>query len=153
MNAEYYNEVFQRELQQLHREVNAYEVEEWLWTKLPGIRNAGGNLCLHLIGNLNHFIGAALGKTGYVRNREAEFATTGLTKHELLVLLHETQAMIQMILPKLNETDLNKEFPFDFSGKHSTRWYLNQFVLHFNYHLGQLNYHRRITHARPAVSE
>jgi hypothetical protein len=152
MNAEYYNEVFQRELQQLHNEVLAYETDELLWQKLPGIHNTGGNLCLHLIGNLNHFIGATLGKTEYVRNRDAEFGTTGLSKHELLVMLNETQAMVQMILPKFNEVDMGKEFPFDFLGKHATRWYLNQFVIHFNYHLGQLNYHRRIAHARSAVS-
>ena len=152
MNAEYYAEIFQRELQQLHKEVIAYETDESLWQELSGIQNTGGNLCLHLIGNLNHFIGATLGKTGYVRNRDAEFGTTGLTKHELLVMLNESQAMVQMILPKLNEADMNKEFPFDFLGKHPTRWYLNQFLLHFNYHLGQLNYHRRIVHARFAVS-
>jgi hypothetical protein len=144
MNAEYYSEVFQRELQQLHLEIVAYENDELLWKKMPGITNAGGNLCLHLFGNLHHFIGATIGKTSYVRNREAEFATTGLSKHELLVMLNETQAMIQLVLPKLTDADLQKEFPFDFLGKHSTRWYLNQFVLHFNYHLGQLNYHRRL---------
>jgi hypothetical protein len=44
-----------------------------------GISNSAGNLCLHLIGNLNHFIGATLGNTGYVRNREQEFSSKECT--------------------------------------------------------------------------
>jgi hypothetical protein len=96
------------------------------------------------VGNLNHFIGATLGNTGYVRNRDAEFATKGLSKEELLRMLGDTQQMLQSVLAALSAEDLEKEFPYEFFGKHTTAWYMNQFLLHLQYHLGQINYHRRI---------
>jgi hypothetical protein len=147
MNAEYYTEMYLRDLQKLHDEVQAYPTDESLWLVKEGISNSGGNLCLHLVGNLQHFIGATIGGNGYVRNREKEFNDTGLTKHELFVLIHGTQAMLQSVLPKLSQADLDKEFPFDFLGKRSTNWYLNQFLVHLHYHLGQINYHRRLLSA------
>jgi hypothetical protein len=145
MNAEYYTEIYLRDIQKLHDEIQAYPTDESLWVVKDGISNSGGNLCLHLVGNLQHFIGAVVGHNGYVRNREKEFNDKGLSKHELIVLLHGTQAMLQSVLPKLTEADLEKEFPFDFMGKRSTNWYLNQFLVHLHYHLGQINYHRRLT--------
>lgn len=144
MNTDYYTETYLRDIQKLQDEIQLYATDELMWQVRPGISNSGGNLCLHLIGNLQHFIGATLSHSGYVRNREKEFSTKGLTKHELLVLLHETEAMLQSVLPKLTDADLEKEYPFDFMGKRTTAWYLNQFLLHFQYHLGQINYHRRL---------
>jgi hypothetical protein len=131
MNAEYYTEIYLRDLQKLHDEIQAYPNDETLWAVKEGISNSGGNLCLHLVGNLQHFIGATLGHNGYVRNRDKEFGDKGLTKHELIVLLHGVQGMLQSVLPKLTQADLDKEFPFDFMGKRSTGWYLNQFLVHF----------------------
>jgi hypothetical protein len=144
MNAEYYTEIYLRDIQKLHDEIQAYPTDELLWVVKEGISNSGGNLCLHLVGNLQHFIGATIAHNGYMRNRDKEFSDKGLTKHELMVMLHDTQAMLQSVLPKLTKADLDKEFPFDFFGKRTTNWYLNQFLMHFHYHLGQINYHRRI---------
>jgi hypothetical protein len=144
MNAAYYTEIYLRETQTLYNQVDSYTSEESLWKVVDGISNSGGNLCLHLIGSLNHFMGATLGNTGYVRNRDAEFAIKGIAKEELLRMLGDTQMMLKAVLSNLTEADLEKEYPFDFLGKQTTRWYLNQFLLHLNYHLGQLNYHRRI---------
>ena len=144
MNAEYYAEVYLRDIQKLHDEIQAYPSDESLWLIKEGINNSGGNLCLHLLGSMQHFIGATLGHNGYVRNREKEFSEKGLTKHELMVQLHTTRAMLQTVLPKLTQADLEKEFPFDFMGKRTTNWYLNLFLTHLHYHLGQINYHRRI---------
>jgi hypothetical protein len=145
MNKVYYAEIYLRDLQKLHDEIQLYANDELLWTVSNGISNSGGNLCLHLVGNLQHFIGATLAHNGYVRNREKEFSAKGLTKHQLIVMLHDTQGMLQSALPKLTDADLEKEYPFDFMGKRTTEWYLNQFLLHFQYHLGQINYHRRLT--------
>lgn len=145
MNTDYYTEIYLRDIQKLRDEIQLYATDELMWQVQPGISNSGGNLCLHLVGNLQHFIGATLSHNGYVRHRETEFSTKGLTKHELVVLLHETEAMLQSALPKLTNADLEKEYPFDFMGKRTTAWYLNQFLLHFQYHLGQINYHRRLS--------
>lgn len=66
--------VLVRELEAFCREVEAFPDDERLWQTLPGITNACGNLARHVAGNLQHFVGARLGGTGYVRHREAEFS-------------------------------------------------------------------------------
>lgn len=43
------------------------------WTRPMDPANSIGHLVLHLTGNLHHFVGGQLGKTGYVRDREKEF--------------------------------------------------------------------------------
>ena len=145
MNTAYYIEIYSRSIQRLQDEIRLYPTDESLWTIKQGISNSGGNLSLHLIGNLNHFIGALLGNTGYVRNREEEFGTKGLSKQELLDRLVETQTMIQSTFSGVSDADLDKEYPVDFLGKRTTAWYLNEFLLHFQYHFGQINYHRRLS--------
>ncbi|HCX22935.1 MAG TPA: DinB superfamily protein, partial [Cytophagales bacterium] len=67
-------ELFTRDLNRLIKELEQYPNEEQLWVVTEGINNSAGTLTLHLIGNLNHFFGAILGNTGYIRNREAEFS-------------------------------------------------------------------------------
>ena len=70
-------QVLDRDLAQLRGEVEAYPDDASLWRLHPGIFNSGGGgggLVLHLTGNLLHFIGAVLGGSGYVRDRDAEFA-------------------------------------------------------------------------------
>jgi len=63
-----------RDLEKLKEEIAAYQNEEKLWHIEKNIANSAGNMCLHLVGNLNTYIGAAYGETGYVRNRPDEFA-------------------------------------------------------------------------------
>jgi len=67
------NKIIERDLNKLEEEINLYSSEETIWKIDREIKNSGGNLCLHLCGNLQHFIGAILGKTGYIRNRDNEF--------------------------------------------------------------------------------
>ncbi len=71
-------EIFERDLLKLKEEISLYKDENNLWVTEKQISNAAGNLTLHLIGNLNHFIGATLGHTGYVREREKEFSTKNI---------------------------------------------------------------------------
>jgi hypothetical protein len=66
--------LFERDLAKLSLEIETYQHEPALWRTAPGISNSAGNLCLHLLGNLNTYIGAGLAHTGYVRNRDWEFA-------------------------------------------------------------------------------
>ncbi|MCB0505039.1 MAG: DinB superfamily protein, partial [Cyclobacteriaceae bacterium] len=56
-------ELFERDLTQLEKEIDLYKKEEDLWLLPEGISNTGGNLCLHIAGNLQHFIGHVLGGT------------------------------------------------------------------------------------------
>lgn len=138
-------ELFTRDLTRLTEEINAYNDESKLWVTAVEINNSAGNLCLHLTGNLKHFLGATLGNTGYVRDREAEFAQKNIPKAELLKSIDEAIEVVKTTLASLEEQDLGKPYPIDFFKKEgSTSFYLLHFSSHLNYHLGQINYHRRL---------
>ena len=144
MNIKDIKAIYLKNIQRLSDEIAAYSQDENLWEIKNAISNSGGNLCLHLIGNMNHFIGATLGNTGYVRNREAEFSTRFLSKVELLKMIEEVKFVVSKTLDEMDEGDLQKQFPFDIFGVHSNEYYLIFFIAHFEYHLGQINYHRRL---------
>ena len=99
---------------------------------------------MHLVGNLNHFIGATLGATGYVRNREFEFTGKNVAREQMLKSIDETIVMLKQVLPNIDSTELAKDFPLTFLGQHPTGHYLLHFYGHFTYHLGQINYLRRV---------
>lgn len=103
--------LFNRDLNKLKTEIEAYQNEENLWKIDKNIANSAGNLTLHLVGNINHFIGAQLGNTGYVRHRELEFSLNDVPRAELIEKLEATIAMIDSVLPQLSEEDLKKEYP------------------------------------------
>ncbi len=138
-------EIFERDLNKLRIETNLYEDENKLWITDKNIKNSGGNLCLHIIGNLNQFIGGVLGNSGYVRNRDAEFTDKGFPKKELLKMIDETQTVVANTIESLSEDDLEKIYPVEvFNGQMTTGFFLVHLTTHLNYHLGQINYHRRI---------
>lgn len=137
--------MFRRDLDKLRQEIAAYKSEQRLWYTEKGIANGGGNLCLHLVGNLNAYIGAEIGKTGYVRNRPEEFSLKNIPRAELLKMIEETAAVVDVSLDKLAETDLDREYPLlIFEQKTTTGYFLVHLATHLAYHLGQINYHRRL---------
>ncbi|WP_431611363.1 DinB family protein [Chryseobacterium sp. 'Rf worker isolate 10'] len=137
--------LFNRDLNKLKTEIEAYQNEENLWIIDKSIANSAGNLCLHLIGNINHFIGAQLGNTGYIRHRELEFSLKDVPRAELIEKIEATIAMIDSVLPQLSEEDVKKEYPLVvFESKMTTDYFLIHLVAHLDYHLGQINYHRRL---------
>ena len=139
--------IFQKQLEQLEKEIALYQ-EELLWTIKPGIANSGGNLALHLVGNLNQYIGAILDRTEYVRNRENEFTAKGIRSSELIRMIRKTREMVIDVLNKLPETALEQEYPLIvFDKPMSVQYFLIHLSSHLGYHLGQINYIRRILHA------
>ncbi len=139
------NTLFQRDLARLATEIDAYRNESNLWVVDKEIANCAGNLCLHLVGNLNAYIGATLGGSGYIRQRELEFSEKNVSKTELLRRIKETAAILDKTLEKLKEEDMNKEFPLIvFKEKMTTGFFLIHLATHLTYHLGQINYHRRL---------
>jgi hypothetical protein len=137
--------ILARELQKLSEEIEKYPSGDDLWLTTPGIANSAGNLCLHLCGNLQHFIGHVLGGTGYVRNRPGEFSRKGLSKEMLLVELAATSKAVDSTLSALPPGIQDKPFPDTmFPGQGNTGSVLMHLVLHFGYHSGQINYHRRM---------
>ncbi|GEN68970.1 MULTISPECIES: DinB family protein [Chryseobacterium] len=137
--------LYSRDLNKLKTEIEAYQNEENLWKTDKNIANSGGNLCLHLVGNLNLFIGTELGKTGYVRHRDLEFSLKDIPKAELIEKVQATLSMVDTVLSQLSEEDLGKEYPLVvFEDKMTTDYFLIHLVAHLDYHLGQINYHRRL---------
>ena len=137
--------VITRELKALRREIETYPSEADLWEIPVGIANPGGNLALHLAGNLQYFIGNVLGKNGYVRNRDAEFASRDVPRAELLREIDNAIAAVQTGMSTISEADLAKPFPEKVGGvSESTGAFLAHFATHLAYHLGQVDYHRRI---------
>jgi hypothetical protein len=137
--------LFRRDLNQLKRELEQYWDEAVIWQVETGIANSAGNLCLHLIGNLNTYIGGELGKTGYVRNRELEFSLKDVPRTELLTKIDDTIRVVDQALDRVTDAQLEEEYPMlVFAEKTSTGYFLVHLSTHLGYHLGQVNYHRRL---------
>ena len=137
--------LFTRDLNRLKQEITAYQNEQLIWVVDKNISNSAGNLCLHLIGNLNTYIGAEFGKTGYVRNRPLEFSTSYVDRATLIEKIEATILVVDNALAKLTSEDLEKEYPqLVFEDKTSTGYFLVHLATHLSYHLGQINYHRRL---------
>ncbi|AZA81439.1 DinB superfamily protein [Chryseobacterium lactis] len=137
--------LYNRDLNKLKTEIEAYQNEENLWKTDKNIANSAGNLCLHLVGNLNHFVGTHLGNTDYVRQRDLEFSLKDVPKAELIEKVEGTIEMIDSVLGTLSEDDLKKEYPLVvFESKMTTDYFLIHLIAHLDYHLGQINYHRRL---------
>lgn len=138
-------ELFERDLQKLKTEIDLYKNEDNLWVVKEGISNSAGNLCLHLIGNLNHFIGATQGNTGYVRHRDDEFSLKNIPRQDLIMNIENCILIVKSTLLKLTDDDFVKEFPLE---KHGTIVSTIDMLLHLfghlSYHLGQINYLRRL---------
>jgi uncharacterized damage-inducible protein DinB len=137
--------LFHRELNKLKQEIELYKEESKLWIIDKAIANSGGNLCLHLIGNLNTYIGKELGGTGYIRNRDLEFSQKDIPRDELLKKINETIEVVEKTLDTITDQQLEEEYPVVvFEEKMSTGFFLTHLIAHLAYHLGQINYHRRL---------
>ncbi|GAB3894784.1 hypothetical protein GCM10028803_10290 [Larkinella knui] len=137
--------LFARDLKRLRREIELYQNEEKLWILDKEIPNTAGNLCLHLVGNLNTYIGAVLGNTGYIRHRDLEFSRRNVPRSELLRQVDETLAIVLSSLDRVNEEQLAEDYPMlVFEEKTTTEYFLIHLTTHLAYHLGQINYHRRL---------
>ena len=137
--------LFYRDLNRLKTEIASYSKEENIWIVDQSIANSAGNLCLHLIGNLQTYIGAEIGKTGYIRNREAEFALRDIPRTVLLDGIDDTIRVVDQALDKMEEDDLAAKYPIlVFDEMTTTEYLLVHLTTHLTYHLGQINYHRRL---------
>ncbi len=146
MLKESFIELFDRDLKKLKDEISSFKNEKNLWMISGEVTNTAGNLCLHLCGNLKTFIGANLGHSGYVRNRDAEFASKDIPKDDLLKNIDETIESVNSSLTSIDEKELDHIYKQNFLQKNvSTAFFLVHLISHLNYHLGQINYLRRMT--------
>jgi len=138
--------VILRDLRALAREIEAYPDDETLWRTMPGVANAGGTLALHITGNLRHFIGAQLGRSAYVRDREAEFARRRMSRKELLAQVNAALTEVERTFEGVGDAQLPGAFPERVAGRAlDTDVFLVHLAAHLGYHLGQIDYHRRLT--------
>jgi uncharacterized damage-inducible protein DinB len=140
-------ELYTRDLEKLKAEIEAYRNEANLWAVGGDISNSAGNLCQHLIGNLKHFVGAVLGGSGYERHRDLEFSNKDTSRIELIKGVDETLAAVTAALDKLAPEQLEQDYPivvFADRGPMTNEYFLVHLATHLNYHLGQINYHRRL---------
>ncbi len=139
------SKLYIRDLDRVISEINLYQSEGNLWKVAEGINNSAGNLALHLVGNLKTFIGKNLGGIDYVRDRPAEFALKNVPKMELIDGLETTKESVVRSLNSLTNNDLEKIYPENVLGyEMTTEYFLLHLLAHLNYHLGQINYHRRL---------
>jgi hypothetical protein len=137
--------LFIRDLNRLKTEIESYTSEAKIWIIDKHIANSSGNLCLHIAGNLNTYIGKELGRINYIRNRDLEFSLKNIPRAELVDKITGTIAMVDQVLSQLDESELNKEYPtLVLDTKTSTEYLLVHLATHLTYHLGQVNYHRRL---------
>ena len=139
-----------RDIDQVKLELELYQNEKTIWKIENGIANSAGNLCLHLLGNLNGFICAGIGKSGYIRNRPLEFSDKNIPRSELVHQLNTTRDCVSSSLELISDEVLDQDFPLQpFDKKSSYGHMLIHIATHLNYHLGQINYHRRLLDERP----
>ncbi len=137
--------LFERDLKKVIEELKLYKNETDLWEIKSGISNSGGNLALHLLGNLNTYIGKNIGNTGYIRDRPLEFSAKNIASSTIIKDFENTIAMIKMVLNTQNNEHLQKIYPENVLGyEMTTEYFLLHLLAHLNYHLGQINYHRRL---------
>lgn len=137
--------LFNRDLNRLIAEIELYNNEADIWKVKGQINNSAGHLCLHLVGNLNTYIGKELGHTGYVRNRELEFSSEPIPRQKLIQNVKNTIEIINQTLNNFDKNLLEAEYPMKvLEYKTSTVFFLIHLTTHLSYHLGQINYHRRL---------
>ena len=137
--------LFSRDLDKLQSEIELYKNEAKLWYFEKSIANSGGNLCLHLIGNLTTYIGVGIGKMNYTRQRDLEFSLKDIPRAELIKKIEETKIIVKNSLNNLSGNQMEDDFPMMIWEKPmSVEYALLHLATHLNYHLGQINYHRRL---------
>jgi hypothetical protein len=115
---------------------------EQLWRKPHSYGNSVGHLILHLTGNLNYYIGARVADTGYVRDREREFAETKpFPKEELFAAFDLTIAMVVATIRKQKPDDWMKEYSAQREPEAKERFSIFlRSAGHAYHHVGQIIY-------------
>ena len=145
MSSNEFSDLYKRDILKFIEEIELFKNEDNLWRTCGEIKNSSGNLALHIIGGLNYLIGATLLKSSYVRNRDKEFSDAGIDRRLIVKQLKELTPMIEDTLQLMTSEKLNAEYPIFFDKVGATNSYvLTQLLIHLNYHLGQVNYLRRV---------
>lgn len=133
-----------RELRAVQRQLDAYPDDASVWRVIPGVPNTAGTLALHVAGNLQHFFGALLGRDGYVRDRDAEFARRDVPRTELRAGIDAAIASVERTCRALTPEQLAAPYPEPVAKRTVATEVMTLHLLsHLAYHLGQIDSHRR----------
>ena len=144
--------LYSRDLARLAQELRAFPDAASVWKTVPGVSNAAGTLALHLEGGLRHFIGLRLGRIDYQRDRPLEFSARGVERDELIARIEAVQASIPKVIAALSDAELDAIDPQNGTDKPlTTRQWLIHLYGHLNYHLGQMDYIRRVATGDGAI--
>lgn len=135
-----------RDLDKLQKEIELYPDEASIWVIKGEIKNSAGTLVLHLCGNLQHYIGVGLGKSDYKRDRDKEFSARNVPRADLVREIGNAKNAVKTALEKASPDILETEYPlpvYDYAM--TVQYFMIHLAAHFGYHLGQVNYHRRLT--------
>ncbi len=139
-----------RDLRSLDRQIAAYPDDASLWLTPPGISNSAGNLALHIVGNLRHFVGGALGNSGYVRDRDAEFSAKNISREAVRAEIARGISDVESAFESMDALQLRSPFPLRLNERQIlTADWLTHLAVHLTYHLGQIDYHRRLLTPNP----
>lgn len=145
MIKETFIQLYSQNFEKLKVEINKYQEEANIWHVPQGVANCGGNLCLHLTGNLNAFIGVGLADSGYIRDREREFAAKDVPRSQLIADIENTKEVVLKGIATIEAEKMGEAFDMKIWNEPKTLHFtLTRLLTHFDYHLGQINYHRRI---------
>src|SRR5262245_4262474 len=137
--------LFSRDLAKLSNQIESFPNDDLLWQTLPGVINPAGNLALHIEGNLSEFVGRQLGGLPYQRNRDLEFSSKSGSRAELTARLAKLRESIPAVIEALKADELEKEYPqVVLDRPMSTVEFLIHLYGHLNWHLGQVDYLRRL---------
>lgn len=144
--------LFSRDITRLIQQLQAFPDTATLWKTVPGVTNSAGNLALHLEGNLREYIGRQLGEVDYTRDRAAEFGRKDVAQAELVARLEAVRNTVPPIIAGLSASVMAANFPEEmFGGPISTRQFLIHLLGHLSYHLGQIDYLRRVLTGDSAI--
>jgi len=136
--------LFRRDLHCFIREVEAFPDDAMLWRTVPGLCNSVGNLALHVAGNLRLLVGAALGGTGYQRDREQELNQREGARADVAAALEGAAREVETGLKAVTAESLAAPFPMAVGGHQPpTGRFLVHLAAHLAFHLGQAGYLRR----------
>jgi len=127
-----------RELRAFQREIELFPDEQTIWRTAPGVTNSAANLAFHVCGNVQHYVGHVLGATGYVRDRDREFARRDGTRAEIAAEIERTIGVLESVMPGLGAETLAAEYPEVVGGvRLDTDVFLMHLSAHLAHHLGQ----------------
>ena len=146
--------VFDRELGLLEEEIAAYRDDADLWTTIGAQKNAPATLAIHVVGGLNAMVGASLGNTGYIRDRDLEFSRRGVSRDDVIQMIRYCRDTIVPIIAGLDDDSLAGIHPGPVPPALkgiTTQRFLMHLLWHVGWHRGHIYYHRLGIEAPPTT--